>query len=85
LLFIFASSTWDKPRLIWFRASEPRNPCRLLFVAWRNSVLRFPAGAYENEMLGVIECRNRVTFPNPGKSANSVGDAERLAVGRFDW
>jgi hypothetical protein len=54
-------------------------------VARRNSVLRLPAGAYENEMTGVMECRNRVTGPNPGKSANNVGDAATLIVARFDW
>jgi hypothetical protein len=54
-------------------------------VAWRNSVLRVPEGAYEKEMIGVIECLKRVTLPKPGKSANSVGDALRLAVIRFDW
>src|ERR1700682_1600635 len=85
VVFILASRTCDKPRLIWFRARAPRNLWRLLFVARRNSVLRLPVGAYENEMTGVMECRNRVTGPKPGKSANNVGEAERLMVGRFDW
>jgi hypothetical protein len=32
-----------------------------------------------------MECRNRLTGPNPGKSANNVGDAERFMEARFDW
>src|ERR1700682_2468449 len=32
-----------------------------------------------------MECRNRLTLPKPGNRANSVGAAERLMVGRFDW
>src|ERR1700730_684162 len=34
-------------------------------------------------MMGVREWRKRVTEPNPGRSAKSVGDALRLALRRF--
>src|SRR6266446_6198998 len=35
--------------------------------------------------MGVIEWRNRVTGPNPGKRAKSDGDALSPKLARFDW
>src|SRR4051812_11176887 len=84
-LFNFASRTCDRPSLIRFCGNEPRNPWRLLLVACRNAVLSSPPGAYEKLICGVIECLKRVTGPNPGKSANSVGEAPRPALMRLDW